>query len=88
MTELLTLPRAAWRIGVTAKWLRAEADAGRVQRHGAPTPKWLVPDATAALEWLACNPDLPADTTPPPAAVVADGGTPRTIFDDDNTDPT
>lgn len=30
MSELLSLPRAARRIGVTAKWLRTEADAGRV----------------------------------------------------------
>jgi hypothetical protein len=31
MTDaLLSLPRMARRLGVTAKWLRAEADAGRV----------------------------------------------------------
>jgi len=30
MSELLSLPRAARRLGVTARWLRAEADAGRV----------------------------------------------------------
>jgi hypothetical protein len=28
--ELLTLPRMARRLGVTAKWLRAEADAKRL----------------------------------------------------------
>jgi len=30
MTELLSLPRAARRVGVTAKWLKTEADAARV----------------------------------------------------------
>ncbi len=30
MSELLSLARAARRLGLTAKWLRAEADAGRV----------------------------------------------------------
>ncbi len=30
MSELLSLGRMARRLGVTAKWLRAEADAGRV----------------------------------------------------------
>jgi hypothetical protein len=30
MDEVLTLPRMARRLGVTARWLRAEADAGRV----------------------------------------------------------
>jgi hypothetical protein len=29
-TELLSLTRAARRLGVPARWLRAEADAGRV----------------------------------------------------------
>ncbi len=29
-TELLPLARAARRVGVAARWLRAEADAGRV----------------------------------------------------------
>lgn len=28
--DLLTLPRAARRLGVSVRWLRAEADAGRV----------------------------------------------------------
>lgn len=30
MDEVLTLPRMASRLGVTARWLRAEAEAGRV----------------------------------------------------------
>ena len=30
MSELLTLPRMARQVGVTAKWLRAEAEAGKV----------------------------------------------------------
>lgn len=30
MDEVLTLPRMARRLGVTARWLRAEAEAGRV----------------------------------------------------------
>jgi hypothetical protein len=30
MAEVLSLHRAARRIGVTSRWLRAEADAGRV----------------------------------------------------------
>ena len=30
VSELLSLPRAARRIGVTAKWLRTEANEGRV----------------------------------------------------------
>jgi len=30
MSELLNLPRAARRLGVTAKWLRDQADCGKV----------------------------------------------------------
>jgi len=30
MAELLSLHRAARRIGVTSRWLRSEADAGRI----------------------------------------------------------
>jgi hypothetical protein len=30
MSELLSLPRLARRLGVTKKWLRAEAEGGRV----------------------------------------------------------
>ena len=30
MPELLSLPRMARRLGVTQRWLRSEADAGRV----------------------------------------------------------
>ena len=30
MSELLSLPRLARRLGITRKWLKAEADAGRL----------------------------------------------------------
>jgi excisionase family DNA binding protein len=30
MTDLLSLPRQARRLGVTQKWLREQADAGRI----------------------------------------------------------
>ena len=37
MSELLSLPRAARRVGVTARWLRDEANAGRVPHLRAGT---------------------------------------------------
>ncbi len=37
MSELLSLPRAARRVGVTARWLRDQAEAGRVPHLRAGT---------------------------------------------------
>lgn len=57
MSELLSLPRAARRLGVTAKWLRTEADADRVPCLRADSRYLFDADAvTETLRQRAANP--------------------------------
>lgn len=51
MPELLNLSRAAHRLGVPARWLRAEADAGRVPCLRAGARRYLF-DSSALEEAL------------------------------------
>lgn len=46
---ILTLPRMARRLGVTQRWLRAEAEAGRVPCVAADGRFLFVPDAVEAV---------------------------------------